>query len=80
MATRKSRATALYEQAAKVGSPIIGRRITIWIATTASNNARGSWSRKVRMSCPGFCRTTACRVEARSIGRMTTPASAVIWP
>ena len=55
-------------------------RMTIWIATTASNSASGSWTRKVRTSCPGFWRTTACRVEASSIGRMTTPANAVICP
>ena len=55
-------------------------RMTIWTATTASNRASGSWTRKVRMSWPGFCRITACRVDASSIGRMTTPARAVIWP
>ena len=55
-------------------------RMTIWTATTASNSARGSCTRKVRISWPGFCRTIACSVEASSMGRTTTPASAVIWP
>ena len=55
-------------------------KMTIWIATTPNNSASGSCTRNVRTSCPGFWRTTACSVEASSIGRMTTPASAVIWP
>ena len=55
-------------------------RITIWIATTASNNASGSCTRYVRTSCPGFWRSTACSVDSSNIGRITTPASAVICP
>ena len=55
-------------------------KTTIWIATTANNRANGSCNRNVLINCPGFWRMIACRVDARSIGRMTTPASAVIWP
>ncbi len=46
-----------------------GDRITIWTATTASNNASGSCTRYVRTSCPGFWRSTACSVDSRSIGQ-----------
>ena len=40
-------------------------RTTIWMATTASSSASGSWTRKQRTSWPGFWRSTACSVETK---------------
>ena len=56
------------------------QRTTICTATTPSNKASGSWTKKVRTSCPGSLRSTAWRVDNSNKGRTTTPASAVIAP